>query len=209
MTKEPILLIGCGGHAVACIDVIEQHGQYNIVGLVGKQHEVDSTILGYRVLGADNDLMHLLKTYTNALIAVGQIKSPALRIRLHAQVTKHSTVLPSVISPYAYVSPHAHIAAGSIVMHGAIINAGATIGKNCIINSKALIEHGSKIDDHCHIATAATINGDVSIGSGTFIGSGSIIREGQNIGKQCVIGMGQKIHYDCPDNHQIPIPEDC
>ena len=40
MTKPSVILIGAGGHAHACIEVIEQHGQYQIAGLVGMQEEV-------------------------------------------------------------------------------------------------------------------------------------------------------------------------
>ena len=33
--KSEIILIGAGGHALSCIDVIETHGLYRIAGLVG------------------------------------------------------------------------------------------------------------------------------------------------------------------------------
>ena len=47
MKKIDLLLIGAGGHADACIDVIESIGEFNIVGLVGLPSEIGSKKLGY------------------------------------------------------------------------------------------------------------------------------------------------------------------
>ena len=55
MKQESILLIGAGGHARACIDVIEQGKQFTVAGLIGLPHEVGSQVLGYSVLGMDTD----------------------------------------------------------------------------------------------------------------------------------------------------------
>ena len=56
MSKPSIILIGAGGHAHACIDVIEQRGEYEIAGLVGMEAELHTTQLGYSVIGTDADL---------------------------------------------------------------------------------------------------------------------------------------------------------
>ena len=37
--KKSILLLGAGGHARSCIDVIEEQGQYQIAGLIGVESE--------------------------------------------------------------------------------------------------------------------------------------------------------------------------
>lgn len=194
-----LLLIGAGGHARACIDVIEHQGYYRIVGIIGREVEVGSMVLGHAVLGTDFNFAELSKGCSNAIVTVGQIKSVDLRLRLYDMLKKESVNLPIVVSPRAYVSPYAIIGEGSIVMHGAILNAGAVVGANCIINSNALVEHDAKIDDHCHISTNVVINGGVYVGKGSFIGSGCIIREGVNIGDRCIIGMGQRIVKDCTD----------
>lgn len=204
MTKESILLVGAGGHAKACIDVIEQEGRYSVAGLVGQAHEVGGRVFGYPMLGTDADLGALLDAHEYALIVVGQIKNHEPRKRLFSLIEQSRCNLPVIVSPRAYVSPHAKIGKGTIVMHGAIVNAGADVGCNCILNSQSLIEHDSVIGDHCHISTGAVINGGVSIGSGTFIGSRSSIRQGVNIGERCVIGMAQSVLVDCEAGIQLP-----
>lgn len=203
MTLEPILLVGAGGHTKACIDVIEQEGRFSVIGLVGQESEVDSKILGYPVLGTDAELPVLLSKSRNALVTVGQIKSPEPRMRLFMLLEQNGFNLPAIISPMAYVSSHATIGTGSIVMHGAIVNAGAVVGRNCILNSKALVEHDAVVSDHCHISTGAIVNGAVNIGAGTFVGSGSVIRQCLNIGERCIIGMGQHLMFDCDAETQV------
>jgi sugar O-acyltransferase (sialic acid O-acetyltransferase NeuD family) len=204
MSSRSILLIGAGGHAISCIDVIEQHGEFEVAGMTGSAEEVGTTILGYRVLGTDAELPSLVGRYGHALIAVGQIKSPELRIRLFEYLVRLGSAMPPIVSPRAYVSPRATLGAGTIVMHGAIVNAGASIGRNCILNSLSLVEHNTTIADHCHIATAAVVNGEVSIGTGTFVGSNSEVRQGVRIGERCLIGMGQRVLADCPTGTKLP-----
>lgn len=207
--KGGILLLGAGGHARACIDVIEQAECFAIAGLVGLPEEVGKSVLGYPVLGSDEDLQVLLTQHPYAVVTIGQIKSAESRIRFDAQIVKHSRRPPAIISPRAYVSPHASVGAGTIVFHGAVINAGAVIGKNCIVNSLSLVEHDAVVEDHCHIATGARINSGVRVGEGSFIGSGSTVRQGLVIGRNCVIGMGVPVLADCADRTQLPAKRKC
>ena len=169
---KEIILIGGGGHCKSVIDVIEQEGQFVIAGIVDKTELLGIDVLGYPVIGSDSDLVGLAKIYTYALVTVGQILSPEVRIKLFDIAKKAGFSLPKIISPKAYVSNHTFIGDGTVVMHDALINAGASVGDNCIINSKAIIEHDCKVSNHCHISTNAVINGGVTIEDGCFIGSG-------------------------------------
>ena len=196
MKKKSILIIGAGGHAKSCIDVIEQIGDYRISGIVGLASEVGEKVLNYTVINSDQNLADLVQNYKNALIAVGQIPTASLRIQLFEKVIEAGFDLPTLISPSATVSPHSKIGRGTIVMPGAVLNAGSVIGENCIINSQAIVEHDVKISSHSHISTGAILNGNVSIGTGCFIGSGVIIKEGVSIGSNSLVGMGQAVRKD-------------
>lgn len=196
MSKPSLILIGAGGHAHSCIDVIEQHGQYQIAGLVGMPEEMNTQHLGYLVIATDTVLAELAKTYQYAVIVVGHIRSADIRVRLYQQATELGFQFPVIVAPTAHVSRHATIGAGTIVMHGAIVNAGAKIGNNCIINTHALIEHDTTVEDYCHISTGAILNGDVTIGTGSFVGSGSIVKEGISIGQSCLVGMGLSVRHN-------------
>jgi sugar O-acyltransferase (sialic acid O-acetyltransferase NeuD family) len=200
MTKPSLILIGAGGHARSCIDVIEQQAYFQIIGLIGLPEQRNTRHFGYAVIGTDNELPELANAHRYALITVGQIKTAEHRLRLYQMAISLGFELPVIIAPSAHVSRHAKIGAGSIVMHSAIVNAGVKVGNNCIVNTRALLEHDAIVDDHCHISTGAIINGNVSIGGGSFVGSGSIIKEGIAVGNKCLIGMGLTVRHGLSDS---------
>ena len=200
MFKKKILVIGAGGHAQSCIDVIEAHGQFKIMGLIGSKHEVGKEISGYSVIGTDEDLPMLASKIANAVIGVGQLESASIRRKIFLNLKEFGFNLPAIVSPKAYISKSAQIGIGTIVMHHALVNTGAKIGDNCIINSKANIEHNSIIENDCHISTGAIVNGDCLIGRGSFLGSGSVVKQGCAIGENSIIGMLTSVRNDVSAN---------
>ena len=185
---KKIILVGAGGHARACIDVIEQCKKYRIAGLISKKEKMVSTVFGYPVLSTDQEIKKISKRIKYALISVGQIKVSKIRINLYKKAIKAGFKLPVIKSPYAYVSPRSKIGKGTIIMHGAVVNANAIIGQNCIINTNCIVEHDVFVGDHCHVSTGAILNGKVVLGRGSFVGSGSVIKEEIKIGNNCVVG---------------------
>ena len=200
---KPLLLIGGGGHCHSCIDVIESGQRYRIEGIVLPTIGDHVDVMGYQVIGVDQDLPALLAHTPNAIVTVGQIKSAAIRVKLFDLLRSYGAYLPIIQSPLSYCSKHAGIGEGTILMHGSIGNAGAKVGANCIINTQSLIEHDFEIADNCHISTGAKVNGGVRIGKGAFIGSGVILKEGVTIGAAAVIGAGQLILSDVSDGMTI------
>ena len=199
MSRDQLILIGAGGHAISCIDVIEQTGQFQVVGLIGLPNELNTKCLDYPVIATDDGLSDLRASYSYTLITAGQIAEPDTRIRLYRIACDLGFELPSIVAPSAYVSEHACLGNGTIVMHGAIVNAGVSIGNNCIVNSRTLIEHGAYVNDHCHISTGAILNGGVVIGAGSFVGSGSQIKEGIKLGERCIVAMGLSVRHHLSD----------
>lgn len=191
--KKPLIVIGCGGHAKSVIDVIESSGVWSIYGLIGLEHEVGSTVLGYPVIGDDSSLSHHRDFCNNAVIAVGQLPSCDLREQLVSSLSSYDYVFPSIISKSAYVSAHSTIGLGSVIMHGAIVNSGVSIGRHCIINTRAVVDHDCLIDDFCHVSTGALLNGHVSLGSRSFVGSGAMVRECLSLPPQVIIGASKRV----------------
>lgn len=195
---KPLLLLGGGGHCVSCIDVIEAEGKWRIRGIVDRDAERGSEVLGYPVLGTDENLAGLLEEAPSAIVAVGQIKSAAPRERLFEALIRAGAHAPVIASPRARISPHAVVGDGTIVMHGVLVNAAANVGVNCILNTHCVVEHGARIGNHCHVSTGAMVNGDARIGSGSFVGSGAVLREGVSIGEGCIVAAGAVVMRDLP-----------
>ncbi|WP_115131486.1 acetyltransferase [Synechococcus sp. N26] len=190
---KQLLLVGCGGHARSLIELIESSAEWQIHGLVGLPDQVGNSILGYRVIGCDDDLPSLREECQAVVVAIGQLPDSAPRVSLVQQLEQLGFQFPVVISPHAVVSRYAQLGPGTTVGHGVIINAAAVVGNHCIINSRALIEHDVHIDDHCHVSTGVLVNGGVHIGSHSFIGSGAMIREGLTFPRFTTIGAGQRV----------------
>ena len=198
-----IILIGAGGHARSCIEIIEMNSLFKIAGIVEKEGISNDRKLNYPIIGSDKDLESLRKNFKFVAITIGQLKSANIRKKLFEKVIKLKFELPIIVSPRAYVSKNCHVGIGTIIMNDVFINSNSYIGNNCIINNKALIEHDAKVGNHCHISTGAIINGGVKIGNQSFIGSGAITKHMISIGKNCVIGAGVIIKNNIEANQII------
>jgi sugar O-acyltransferase (sialic acid O-acetyltransferase NeuD family) len=190
MSKELILLLGAGGHCKSVIEAIESQNEFDIAGILDLPEKFGQEVLGYPVVGSDENINEWVTKITNAVISVGQIKSAALRIKLYTKLKEAGANLPVIIASSAYVSRHSNISEGTVILHQAFVNAGASIGVNTIINSAAIIEHDAIVGSHTHISTGARVNGDCLIGSEVLVGSNAVIRNGINIQDRAIIGAG-------------------
>ena len=190
---KDIILIGGGGHCKSCIDVIEQEGKFKIAGIIDKKELVGQEVLGYTIIGSDDDLPTLFEEYKYAFITIGHIKNSEPRLKLFNILREVGFATPTIISPLAYVSKHSFIDKGTIVMHGAIINANVKIEENCIINTKSIVEHDCIIKNNCHISTGTIINGGTTINENCFIGSNTITKESISIEENSFIKAGSLV----------------
>ena len=194
--KEPIILVGGGGHCISAIDVIESSGRFEIVGIVDVQEKVGGKVLGYPVIGTDEHIPVFVRDCQYFHIATGQIRSSVLRERLFNLVLDAGGTCPAIVSAHAYVSKYAKINDGTIVMHWALINANAEIGKCSIVNSKALLEHEVRIGAFSHISTGAIINGQAVVGDRCFVGSNAVIANNISIASEAIVGAGSVVVKD-------------
>lgn len=187
---KDLYLIGGGGHCRSCIDVIEREGKFAIKGIFDKKENIGNEVLGYKILGGDEDIPDYVTSHNYFLITVGQIKSAEIRMNIFNKLKSLSANLATIVSPRAYISSHAKISEGTIVLHDALVNARAQVGVNCIINTKSLIEHDVVVGSHCHISTGTIINGGCKIEEGSFVGSNTVLKEGIVVGSGSVVPAG-------------------
>lgn len=193
MDRKQIILIGGGGHCKACIDIIEEGNEYEIRGILDRKELVGTQVLGYEVIGTDDDISIYSGQGCHFLITVGQIKTALIRKKIFEKLLIINAQIATVISPKAHVSRHAYVGKGTIVMHAVTINAAARIGENCILNTGSNVEHDSTVGDHTHISTSAIINGNCYVGSEVFIGSQVTLLNQINITDHVVVGAGSVV----------------
>lgn len=191
--KQPILLIGAGGHANSCLEVIEKSKKFFVAGFISNTHSLKDKIFNYKVLSNKDDYENFFPNIKNAAICLGQIKSSKRREILYKKLKKIGFDLPVFYPRSANVSKKAKIDEGTIIMNNCVINSNVVIGKCCIINTSSVIEHDTKVGNFCHVSTSATINGGCDIGESSFIGSGSVLRESLKIKKKTFIKMKSSV----------------
>ena len=190
---KELILIGAGGHAKSCIDVIEKEGNYRIKGLIDLPEKVGQYVCGYKIFDIDDNISKYVQNNVYFLVAMGQIKSAEPRKKILDNLKKCGANIATIISPLSYVSRSAKIGCGSIIMHGAIINAEASIGENCTINTKALVEHEAIVEDNCHLSTGSIVNGKSVIKAGTFIGSNAVVVNNATVPENSFVKAGSLV----------------
>jgi UDP-perosamine 4-acetyltransferase len=187
--KTQIIVVGAGGHAKVCIELLQAQGE-EVAYCVGNP-ESPETCLGVPVLKGDDHLTALRRNgYGRVFIAIG---SNRVRNKLAWKATEMGFVLVNAISPAAIVSPSATLGVGIAVMAGAVINAEASISDLCIINTGATIDHDCVIGLAVHIAPQCALSGNVHVGELSFVGVGSKIIPEVHIGESVMVGAGSVV----------------
>lgn len=189
--KMNIVIIGSSGHAKVVIDVVERQGKHRIIGLIDAFRKHGEETMGYRVLGAEEDLPALVEQHMlgGVLVAIGDNH---VRARVTAGVAALCPQLPCIIAvhPQASVGRDVRIGAGSVLMAGAVVNPGCELGPGCIVNTRASLDHDSVMEAFSSLAPAAATGGNCHIGSCSAIGMGVLLLQRQSVGAHSVIGAG-------------------
>jgi len=199
MNREPIILVGGGGHCRSVIDVIEEENRFEIFGIVDKTAKVGDTILGYPVIDGSNP-KSLQKDCNNFHITVGQIKSSTVRRNLYDEIKEFGGNLPVIKSPHAIVSRHSSIGEGTVIMHQVVINANANIGVANILNTSCLIEHDAIVGNFNHISTKSIVNGNCEVGNDSFLGSNAVLAHGVKIADHVIVAAGSNVYKSLKDS---------
>lgn len=192
--NKNLILVGGGGHCRSVIDVAERLG-YTITGILDRPSEVGKYVMGYRVVGTDDEMRQYVAK-SEFIVTVGHTHDASLRRKLHSLVVEAGGRLATLVSPFAQVSRHATVGEGSVIMNNAHVNAMAAIGMGGIINSCCNIEHDVEVGDFSHVSTGAMVNGGCRIGSGVFVGSGAVLINGCSVTDECIIGAGAVVVRD-------------
>ncbi|NML46881.1 hypothetical protein HHL11_24260 [Ramlibacter sp. G-1-2-2] len=198
-----IVLVGGGGHCLACADVIAAAGR-EAAGVLDAREGTAPAGLAW--LGDDRWMASPEAAAMEFIVTVGQTGSADLRRRLFERILAAGRPLATVRSPHAVIGREAQLGAGSIAMHRAVLNANARVGRNCIVNTGAIVEHDAVVADHCHVSTGAILNGGVIVEEGVLVGSGAVVLQGLRIGAGAIIGAGAVVTHDLPAGTWVGVP---
>lgn len=195
--KQPIFVLGGGGHAKVLIDILKLTG-CTLLGFTDLRPD-NGSILGVPRIGDDQVILRYTPEEIQLVNAIGSIGSTNLRRKLYDEFTNRGYSFMTVIHPAAIISTNADLQKGAQVMAGAIIQPGCVIGSNTIVNTRASIDHDCRIGNHVHIAPGAVLSGGVHVDEGVHVGVGAVIIQGMHIGKHSVVGAGAVVNRDVAD----------
>lgn len=192
---ENILIIGSGGHAKVIIDIVEKEGSYNIVGLLNKQANGNEKILGYDLLGKEEDLPKFAKIHAiqGIIIAVGDNYTRA-KVVSRTKETCPELSFFSAIHPKATIAPDVSIGQGTVIMAGVSVNVTSSIGEFCILNTNSSLDHDSQMGNFSSLAPGVTVGGECQINEFSAINIGATLIPRITIGKHSVVGAGALVN---------------
>ena len=194
-----VVIYGAGGHGRVVAEIIDQVGDWSIVGFVDDDPALEGSRIGaYPVLGDRRVLQSLRERGVDrCIIAIG---SNSARRQLAALVNGLRFELITVIDPGAHISAGAVIGEGSVVEACSVVKTGSSVGRVAIINSCVSIGHDTILAEGVHVSPGASIAGWVEIGEGTHIGMGASVIARVKIGKNVAVGANAAVIRDLPDN---------
>lgn len=192
--KKKILLIGAGGHAESIIDSILTLDNYQIEGIIDQKEKLNQSVLDVKIIGEDKDLAYFYKKgIKNVVISIGFIKCNQIRRRVYDICKNIGYQFPNIIDRDAILSNSVTLGEGNYIGKGVVINSNVHIGNSCIINTRSVVEHGCRIDDFVHLATACVLCGNVWVKQNSFIGAQSTIIQNITIGEETLVGAGSLV----------------
>jgi UDP-perosamine 4-acetyltransferase len=194
-STRPVVVVGTGGHAHVCAELLLQDRSLELVGCTGPPQSADaSTDLPY--LGTDDDLPGLFADgISHAFVAVGD---NARRKRLQTDLGRVGYTIVNAISRDAVISPSVRLGTGVAVMPGAVVNAGTVVGDGAVLNTGCSVDHDCRVGVAVHVAPRVAVAGWVDIGEGVFLGIGSCVIDKVSIGAWTVVGAGGAVTTDLP-----------
>jgi len=191
--KNDIVIMGIGGHASMCIDILLEQNEFNLVGFIDKIETSDKKHnLNY--LGSLENLDKLISLgLKNLIIGVAFSGNLKKREKYYDEYSKKINI-PTIIHKKSIIENSAKINEGCQIMAGAIIGSHVTIASNCIINCGSVVSHDSTIKKSSHITPGAILAGNVTIGRRCTIGMGSTVYLGLEISDDNTINNGAHIN---------------
>lgn len=196
-----IILFGGGTHVSYCIDIIEKEKKYNIVGITDPFLPISTEIMGYKVIGKQEELEELITEYKieGGIITIGDNWTRKKVLDIILNIVPHFTFF-STIHPSVILGKNVKIGRGTVMMAGCIVSPNTSIGEFCFFATRAILEHDSFMGDFSSISAGSVTGGKVVIKKYAAITLGVTVLDRVTIGENTVVGSGSVVIKDLPDN---------
>tara|TARA_B110000027_G_C16043398_1_gene266511 strand:- start:243 stop:857 length:615 start_codon:yes stop_codon:yes gene_type:complete len=191
---KSLVLIGGGGFSAEVAEVAIQNG-FEVLGYV----DIRKTESGLNYLGEPDVYLYSNDPPKFIFPAFGAIDRKGLLRRSSSLRNLSGFIIPSLISPHAYVSKSVIIGKGVFVSHGVVINPNTLLEDFSIINSGSIIGHDVKVSECSIVSGNVFVGGDSNIGANTLIGPSVSIMNSVNVGSEVIVSIGSVVGRNVPD----------
>jgi len=206
-TRQPCLIVGCGGHGRVVLDILAHSDRYEPIGFVDSNPRVkDRRIDGVPVLGRPDDMTALREKLcvSNVIIAIGH---NGVRRAFADRFEQLDFTLINAVHPSANLARNVTLGRNIVIAAGALVCAHCQIGDSAILNTGCIVDHESTIGTATHVCPGAKIAGRVAVESGAFVGIGATIIQGVRVGCESTIGAGAVVIHDvAPMSTVVGVP---
>lgn len=195
-----IIIIGASGHGKVVASIVEQEGKYSIAGFIDGSRDIGSKIVGYEVVGREEDLPRLMqdRTIEGIIVAIGDNFTRS-KVTDRIRSLCPSLKFVSTIHPNAFIGREVIVGDGSVIMSGAVVHPCSTIGKSCILFVNSVLDHDSSMGNYSSLGHNASTGGNCHIGDYTAVCIGANVIHGITVGDHSVVGGGAAVirNIDC------------
>ncbi|WP_410770672.1 acetyltransferase [Fontibacillus sp. BL9] len=201
MSELPLILLGGGGHAKVCLELLLRQGR-SCIGYTAVEAS-ESFASNLRYMGSDNDIFSYSPDEVMLVNGIGKVAFNSLRRDLYQKFKEHGYSFATLIHESSVVASSALIGEGVQIMAASVVQANASLNDNVIINTRAVVEHDCTVDVHSHISPGAIVCGTCKIGEHVHIGAGATLIEGIQVGGNSVIGAGSLVLRDVRESTMV------
>lgn len=194
--REPVVLLGGGGHARVCASIARRDGVLRLSGYADPRDRGD--LDGLPWLGPDEEVRERWPE-CRLLLGIGLMTDARVRWLAWRRYGGEGGRFVQLRSRRASVAREAVLGAGTVVFDLAAINAGAVLGAACIVNTGAVVEHDCRLGDNVHIAPRATLCGAAQVGDHTLIGAGAVVLPGVRVAPGSIVAAGAVLTRDAAE----------
>jgi sugar O-acyltransferase (sialic acid O-acetyltransferase NeuD family) len=194
-----VVILGGSGHGKVVIDIVEQSGQFHVLGILDAKIPCGQQVLGYPVIGNENDLAAIIRTQhvEGLFLAVGD-NWLRWKISQSLKTLAPAIQFPTAVHPSAQLARTVRLGPGTVVMAGCVVNSDTTVGDFCILNTLCSVDHDCSLGNYVSFAPHACAGGNVEVDDYTAVCLGANIIHGVKIGAHAVVGAGATVLSDLP-----------
>jgi UDP-perosamine 4-acetyltransferase len=188
-SKYPVIVIGGGGHARVCMDVLHQQN----IKCLGYTDLKPNSQSQECYLGLDEIVFKFSPDEVQLINGIGKIGHDSGRKEIFKRFKECGYKFADLIHPSTIISTNVKLGEGIQIMAGCVIQTGVHIGNNTIVNSRVVLEHDCRVGDHTHISPGVIVCGGCFVGEHVHIGAGATIIQGIEVENDSLIGAGATV----------------